>query len=333
MLLEYTGRSRTPALPASSELPTNVPAGSTVRDRDWVYLADSGLVQAVNIALLLEQPLLVTGEPGTGKTQLAYSVASDLNLGDVLRFDTKSNSTYRDLFYQFDSLRSFRDAQNQIKDRTSLDYIGYNALGKAILNANAEDAVGKYIRGFAHSGVPRRSLVLIDEVDKAPRDFPNDILREIEQMYFDVPELEIQFSAEAAFRPVVIITSNSERLLPSAFLRRCIYYHIPFPEQERLKDIVSERLGQHFPRNGRLLDQAITLFYEIRGDNLNLRKRPSTAELLGWVVTLQNRFKTPDSSLASDPSFVLNSLSCVIKDSQDMRDSLAAVRKWLDQIK
>ena len=194
MLLEYTGKS--PSVPPKS--PASLPLASALRERDWVYLPDPGLVQAVNIALLLEQPLLVTGEPGTGKTQLAYSVASELNLGDVLRFDTKSSSTYRDLFYHFDSLRSFRDAQNQVKDRTSLNYIDYSALGQAILLANDEAAVGKHIRGFVHSGAPRRSLVLIDEVDKAPRDFPNDILREIEQMYFDVPELEAHFSPRSS---------------------------------------------------------------------------------------------------------------------------------------
>ena len=329
MLLEYTGKS--PSAPPKS--PAGLPPASALRERDWVYLPDPGLVQAVNIALLLEQPLLVTGEPGTGKTQLAYSVASELNLGDVLRFDTKSSSTYRDLFYHFDSLRSFRDAQNQVKDRTSLNYIDYSALGRAILLANDEAAVGKHIRGFVHSGAPRRSLVLIDEVDKAPRDFPNDILREIEQMYFDVPELEAHFSAEPEFRPVVVITSNSERQLPGAFLRRCVYYHIPFPGKDRLQTIVSERLGEHFPRNGTLLDQTLALFYELRGDIMNLRKKPSTAELLGWLVALRNRFKTPDASLASDPDFVLNSLSCVVKDSQDMRDSLAPVRKWLQPTK
>lgn len=324
MLLQYKGEKIAP--------PSRPPSASrNQRDREWVYLPDASLIQAVNIALLLEQPLLVTGEPGTGKTQLAYSIAAELNLGDVLRFDTKSNSTYRDLFYHFDSLRSFRDAQSRIEGKTSLDYITYNALGKAILLANAESAAGPYVRGFVHGGKPARSLVLIDEVDKAPRDFPNDLLRELEQMYFEIPELNAQIRADPEFRPVVIVTSNSERQLPGAFLRRCIYVHIDFPQPERLKDIVTERLGEGFPRNGKMLGEAVRLFYEIRSDALNLRKKPSTAELLGWLLALQHRLPDPDSPLDSNREFVLNSLGCLIKDPEDMRDASTAVQKWLER--
>jgi MoxR-like ATPase len=327
MLLRYTGKISAPS-PASGK----ISGEAALREREWVYLPDPGLVQAVNIALLLEQPLLVTGEPGVGKTKLADSVAAELKLGEVLRFDTKSNSTFRDLFYEFDSLRSFRDAQNQVKNKTSLDYISYKALGQAILLANTGAKVEKFVRGFVHPGEPSQSLVLIDEVDKAPRDFPNDILRELLQMWFAVPELEAQFEAPQ-LRPVVIVTSNSERQLPAAFLRRCVYHHIPFPEAERLKLIVSERLGEDFPANGKLLLQTVDLFYELRSDTLNLHKKPSTAELLGWIVTLQHHFRDPQSSLASGVPFVLNTLGCVVKDSQDMRSATAAAEKWLQQVK
>ncbi len=328
MQLRYSGKPTAALVPPRSDN-ANLGGAAALREREWVYLPDPGLVQAVNIALLLEQPLLVTGEPGTGKTRLAAAVARDLNLGDVLRFDTKSNSTYRDLFYTFDSLRSFRDAQNRVEGRTSLDYINYNALGRAVLLANPEVAVGRYVRGFVHTGKPARSLVLIDEVDKAPRDFPNDILRELEEMYFAAPEIESQFKAGQDFRPVMIITSNSERQLPAPFLRRCVYYHIPFPEPDRLKEILSERLGEDFPRNGRLLEQTVTLFYELRSETLNLRKKPSTAELLGWMVTLQHRFRDPSASLSSDVQSVLDSLGCVVKDAQDMREASATLRRLL----
>jgi MoxR-like ATPase len=334
MLVEYTGKlpAQAPVASAGVSVLASGRPGRALRERDWVYLPDAGLIQAVNIALLLEQPLLLTGEPGTGKTQLAYSVATELNLGTVQRFDTKSTSSFRDLFYQFDSLRSFRDAQNHTPGVSNLDYITFNALGEAILRANASIA-GQYLKGVVHDGNATRSVVLIDEVDKAPRDFPNDILREIDQMCFDVPEINARFHAEPEFRPVVIITSNTERQLPSAFLRRCVYYHIPFPEPEKLKEIVSERLGEEYPKNGKLLEDAVGLFYHLRSDTLNLKKKPSTAELLGWIIALQHKLRSPQASLKLNDAFVADSLSCIIKDERDMRDAKAAVQKWLQESK
>ena len=328
MLLRYSGKPTAPSeslSAAAGEL-----AGETaLRTREWVYLPDAELVEAVNIALLLEQPLLVTGDPGTGKTKLADAVARDLKLGEVLRFDTKSTSTFRDLFYRFDSLRSFRDAQNSVPNKISLDYIDYTALGKAILLANPKQKVEKYIRGLVHAGDPMRSLVLIDEVDKAPRDFPNDLLRELEEMYFSVPELDVDFKADSQFRPVVIITSNSERQLPEAFLRRCVYYHILFPKPERLKDIVSERLGEGFPRNGRLLEETVNLFYKLRSDDLSLHRKPSTAELLNWIVTLRHLLGNSGVSLSEYTKSVVGSLCCVVKDPEDRDKAAQRVQEWL----
>jgi MoxR-like ATPase len=158
-------------------------AGHSVHDprrRPQDYIAESGLVNAVNVALMLDKPLLLTGEPGTGKSQLAHSLAWELNLGDPLVFATKSTSVARDLFYTFDSVGRFKAADH----RDALSYLTYNALGKAILFANDEQKVTNLLpTGTAHPG-RRQSVVLIDEVDKAPRDFPNDILNEIDYQRF-----------------------------------------------------------------------------------------------------------------------------------------------------
>src|SRR4051812_14381634 len=153
------------------------------------YRADQGLVDAANVAILLGQPLLLTGEPGTGKTQFAHSLAWELGLGEPLVFETKSTSAAADLFYHYDALGRFHAAQVGEVGRRTLDYIHYRAMGVAILRANAEAEVAAFLpEGFRHGG-PRRSVVLIDEVDKAPRDFPNDLLNEVEGMFFRVPEL------------------------------------------------------------------------------------------------------------------------------------------------
>src|SRR5205085_1382510 len=150
-------------------------------------------------------------------------------------FETKSTSLARELFYAYDTLGRFHAAQTGEGSQKNLDYVTYNALGVAILRANEEAAVAKWIpqgKGFVHGG-RRRSVVLIDEIDKAPRDFPNDILNEVEGMYFRIPELgDALIKADETMRPVLILTSNSEKNLPDAFLRRCIYYYLPFPDRD-----------------------------------------------------------------------------------------------------
>ena len=159
-------------------------------------------------------------------------MAEELGFGEPLKFETKSNSSSRDLFYYYDTVGRFHAAQTREDTASPLDYITYNALGAAILRANEIDHVKDWLPpDFFHPG-KSRSVVLIDEVDKAPRDFPNDILNEIEHLYFRVPELgNIQIRAPKDMQPLVVITSNSEKHLPDAFLRRCIFYHIAFPEQ------------------------------------------------------------------------------------------------------
>jgi MoxR-like ATPase len=229
------------------------------------YLADPQLVAAVNTALIVEQPLLVTGEPGTGKTALAWSVATELGLGEVLDFHTRSDHQARDALYEMDHLLRFYHAQVEDERATQPEfYIRWNALGEAIRSAS-------------------RRLVLIDEIDKAPRDFPNDLLDEIDQMEFQVPELSMRF--RAAHRPIVIITSNSERQLPDPFLRRCVFHRIEFPSAERLLAILTERLG-HLGLADRLAAAAVKRFEEIR-DLPGLEKKPATGELLAWTKVLR----------------------------------------------
>lgn len=295
------------------------------------YIPDPGLADAVNVALLLGQPLLITGEPGTGKTQLAYSVSWQLGFGTPLVFETKSTSTANDLFYIYDSLSRFHAAQTGEGTQNSLDYLTYNALGTAILLANDESAVAQWLpKDFVHEG-KRQSVVLIDEVDKAPRDFPNDILNEIEDMYFKVPELgNIKISADEMMRPVLILTSNSEKHLPDAFLRRCIYYHIPFPDEERLKQIVSARISQFKDASSPLLSDAFDLFAALREPNSGLQRKPATAELLGWLVYLGERGAQASIPLRQQRELVLSSISVLVKLTVDQQITEKLIRNWLE---
>src|SRR5688572_2781941 len=242
------------------------PDGSTpdTRGEKGRYLADPQLVSAVNTALIDEQPLLVTGDPSTGKTTLAWSVASELGLGPVLEFHTRSDHQARDVLYEIDHMLRFYHAQIRDERATRPEvYMKWNALGEAIQ-------------------APARRVVLIDEIDKAPRDFPNDLLDEIDRMEFHVPELGLRY--KAAERPVVIITSNSERQLPDPFLRRCVFHRIEFPTKERLQQILVQRLG-HLKLPERLIEAAIKRFEDIRAMP-GLEKKPATAELIAWTKVL-----------------------------------------------
>jgi MoxR-like ATPase len=251
------------------------------------YLADEGLRDAINVALMLGQPLLVTGEPGTGKTQLAASVAFELALPAPLIFHTKTTSTARDLFYRYDALGHFHDAQFRKDESRIENYITYEALGLAILLSLPPAEANPHLPEHLRDKGPVRSIVLVDEVDKAPRDLPNDVLNEIDNMSFIVKETGRSFSADAGYRPIVILTSNSEKNLPDAFLRRCVFYHIAFPEKERLKEIVRRRLRFDSSFTPEMLEHALQHFEKIR--DLTLKKRPATAELLAWLRILDRR--------------------------------------------
>jgi MoxR-like ATPase len=300
------------------------PDGAGV-DHPSGYRPDPGLVDAVNVALILNRPLLVTGEPGTGKTQLAYSIAwqlasrrrLDVSSAAVLKFETKSTTVSRDLFYAFDVLGRFHAAKGG--STRNIDYLTFNALGRALLDALP--AAPEW--WTPPPGGPRRSVVLIDEIDKAPRDFPNDLLNELDEMYFRVPELENVVvggrGPEAErYKPVVVITSNSEKMLPDPFLRRCIYYDIPFPDREQLEEILIARLRHLDVVRGPLLEGALGFFLQLRERRVG-KRRISAAELMQWIAVMLRRGARPDQRLQEVREHALAGLPALTKDPEDQR--------------
>lgn len=282
-------------------------AGKDLRGRDErPYHAPAGLLAAADAALVLGAPLLLTGEPGSGKTDFAFVAGNALGT-EVLPCHVRSDTRARDLLYHFDALRRFADAQHGSEEdrRRAADprnYVHLNGLGRGLLS-------------------PKRLVVLIDEVDKAPRDLPNDLLRELdrERGEFEIPEIDEDVAArlgegpkvfgsplqrvmrrdpKRAPMPFVVITSNAERQLPEPFLRRCVFYHIAFPDKEQLLTIARER---NLRRDGdgrdpepllaaNLLDPAVKIFRALRAA-FALTKPPSTAELLTWIEVLGTVFE------------------------------------------
>lgn len=292
------------------------------------YIAEKGLVHAINVALALGQPLLLTGEPGTGKTELARSVAYELGW-PRLTFHTKTTSTARDLFYQYDALRHFHDAHlpqtpgQAASAPTAEQYVSYEALGLAILLTQDAEEFTALLPNDLCNLRPTRAVVLIDEIDKAPRDLPNDVLHEIENLSFQVRETRREFKAASDRRPLVMLTSNSEKNLPDAFLRRCIFYHIQFPDAERLKQIVHRRFGEaaFAPEQ---LKQALTHFLALR--EKGLKKNPATAELLSWldiVERLQLRFENLNEKETEALRF---SYSVLAKNKDDLEKLTAELK-------
>jgi MoxR-like ATPase len=225
------------------------------------YIASQALVDAVNCAVALERPLLIKGEPGTGKTLLAAHVAEGLGM-PMESWYIKSTSKAAEGLYVYDTIQRLNDArfgEGNVKDIRS--YIKFGPLGRVFA---AED----------------RHVLLIDEVDKADLEFPNDILLELDEMRFTVMETDDEIIAR--HRPVVIITSNNEKELPDAFLRRCVFHFIDFPDRELMKEIVAV----HHPNlDARLLDQVLIKFFWLR-EQSELRKKPSTSELIDWIAAL-----------------------------------------------
>jgi MoxR-like ATPase len=331
----YTADTKDLAGPAAANVPFGV-------DHPGGYQPDAGLVDAVNVALVLNRPLLVTGEPGTGKTQLAYSVAWQLanrhqmNVTSprVEKFETKSTSLARDLFYTFDTLRRFQAAHTG-GSANNADYLTYNALGRALVNAFPPGEVNAVLPpGFRHEG-PTRTVVVIDEVDKAPRDFPNDLLNEIDQMYFRIPELgNVQVGGEGVlhddYRPLVFITSNSEKNLPDPFLRRCIYYNIPFPDATRLQAILLARLARFQAVEGPLVEDALRFFLDLR-DRSATRRKISPAELIQWLAFMLSRKANPKQRLKAAAAQAREGISAICKDPEDQERVRAELDRFLER--
>ncbi len=254
-----------------------------------LYLPSPPLVDAVNVALALGQPLLLTGEPGTGKTQLAHHLAWFFNLGKPLVFNAQTTSSATDLFYKYDALGHFQFNQNNTKSLGNEEleklFIRYQALGKAILMSQEKEKVEHLFTKEELGNIPRRAVVLIDEVDKAPRDLPNDVLAAIEDLRFTVPEIGKTYETSLENRPIIVMTSNSEKNLPDAFLRRVVYYHIPFPDAEILLKILKSKIDG-FSQDD--LQTIIAHFEHIRNHrSIKLKKKPATAELIFWTMLLK----------------------------------------------
>jgi MoxR-like ATPase len=331
---------RAPARPelGANGVQDNAPKDAEIDvDHPANYDPDDGLVNAIRAALLLRRPLLLTGEPGTGKTQAAHYLNWKMGFGKkALRFDSKSTSVARDLFYTFNTLGHFYAAQTQKGSQKSVDYIRYNALGEAILRANQIGAIMREdpqvsIRDllpetFTHPGEPVQSVVLIDEIDKAPRDFPNDLLGELEHMRFLIAELDnIEVQAAAKYKPVTVITSNSEKNLPAAFLRRCVYYHIKKPDKTRFAAIVKAQLGWN--PSSALANDALDFLVYLREKLRDLQKKPATAELLDWLLVLDAHGAQPDQRFREIRPTVESTLGALIKD--EGRDASAILSNWL----
>ena len=233
------------------------------------YLASPELRDAVNVAIALQKPLLIKGEPGTGKTRLAEAIAANLS-HDLLSWHVKSTSKAREGLYVYDTVQRLNDARFGDRDISDIrQYIKFGPMGRSFR-------------------ADSRVVLLIDEIDKADMEFPNDLLHELDRMSFLVDETGETVSAE--HRPVVVVTSNNEKELPDAFLRRCVFHYIDFPDEALMADIVRVH---HPGLEEELMRQVLIAFYWLR-EQAEVRKRPSTSELIDWIAALRRAGVSPD---------------------------------------
>ena len=258
------------------------------------YVATEDLKVAVNAAIVLERPLLVKGEPGTGKTVLAEEIAKSVN-APLLTWHIKSTTKAQQGLYEYDAVSRLRDSQ--LGDSRVSDIRNYIKRGK-LWDAFAAEA---------------RPVLLIDEIDKADIEFPNDLLLELDRMEFHV--YETGETVRAQRRPIVVITSNNEKELPDAFLRRCFFHYIKFPDAETMNRIVEV----HYPGiKRRLVEEALRIFFEIR-EVPGLKKKPSTSELLDWLKLLLSEDIGPESLRERDPRKLIPPLhGALLKNEQDV---------------
>ncbi|WP_394152498.1 AAA family ATPase [Loktanella salsilacus] len=257
------------------------------------YVATDDLTMAVNAAITLQRPLLVKGEPGTGKTELARQVSAALNM-PMIEWHIKSTTRAQQGLYEYDAVSRLRDSQ--LGDERVNDVANYIKRGKLWQAFTAE----------------QRSVLLIDEIDKADIEFPNDLLQELDRMEFHV--YETGQTVRAAVRPIVIITSNNEKELPDAFLRRCFFHYIRFPDIDTMRKIVAV----HHPGiKDALLSTALTQFYELR-DTAGLKKKPSTSEVLDWLKLLLAEDLSPEDLRRDSKNALPRLHGALLKNEQDV---------------
>ena len=257
------------------------------------YISTADLNIAVNASISLEKPLLVKGEPGTGKTELARQIAESLGL-EIIEWNIKSTTKAQQGLYEYDAISRLRDSQ----------------LNKNVTDISKYIKKGKIWNAFESK---KKTVLLIDEIDKADIEFPNDLLQELDKMEFYVYETKENVIAKK--RPIVIITSNNEKELPDAFLRRCIFHYINFPDKKTMQDIVNV----HFPKiKKKLLNEALEIFFDLR-EVPNIKKYPSTSELIDWIKLLLSDDIPRDILLERDETKAIPPLhGALLKNEQDV---------------